>query len=476
MNASRTSLTAAMRLSSVEIENFRAVERLELPLHERLNVMVGENSAGKTSVIEAIAVGLGAILAYFPECTGRSFKKNDLRTVFSTFLPDESIFSWDGQRPVQWRAMAAPWNGPNYARVALRAESGPTWDRIQRRDKTKRTGKATPRGIGLTGLQRYLDPIVESVQDGGDQDLPIVAYYGTDRAVPDIPQRKRNFRKSFSRFAALDGALEAGFRFKDIFEWFVTQEDVERRAKEAQRDFDLRLPVLDAVRSAVARTLRGCTNPRTELSPLRLVVDMETPAGGLECLALDQLSGGYRVMLALVIDLARRMAQANPHRGKDAIDAVGVVLIDEIDLHLHPRWQQRVISDLRQTFPNLQFIVTTHSPQVLTTVKPEQILMLERETGKVTVAVPTSSYGAKSGRLLTEIMGVEEQPPEDVVDFTRLLNRYRALIDEDRGEEPEANALRRQLDDLSPLEPELVRLDMEIRRRRVLRRARGENA
>jgi predicted ATP-binding protein involved in virulence len=357
----------------------------------------------------------------------------------------------------------------------MRAEPVMVWDRIRRRDKTRRTMGLTPRGEGLLGLQHYLDPIIESVQDGGERDLPILAYYDTDRAVPDMSPRKRNFRRIFNRFAALDGAMDGRFPFQDIFEWFANQEDLERRAREEKRDFGLRLPVLESVRAAVSRVLPGCTNPRTELNPLRLLVDMDTPVGGAEQLALDQLSGGYRVMLTLVIDLARRMAQANPHRGKDAIDAAGVVLIDEIDLHLHPRWQQRVLHDLLRTFPNIQFIVTTHSPQVLTTVKPEQILILEREAGRMAIAAATSSYGAKSGRLLTEILGVDEQPPADVVEFTRLLNRYAALVATDRGEEPDALALRTQLDDLSPLEPELIRMDMEIRRRRVLRRTRGEH-
>jgi predicted ATP-binding protein involved in virulence len=462
-----------MRLTSVEIENFRAIQALTLPLHDRVNVLVGENAVGKTSVIEAIAVGLGAVLEYLPECKGRGFKSGDMRLQFEARL-DASVILGIPRNPSisgELEALTCP-----YVRVALDTDANVAWDRIKRRDQTKRTAKETPRGLGRSKLQQYLDPIIEAVQDGGSQDRPIVAYYGTDRAVPDVPQRQRNFRKALSRFAALDGALEAGFRFKDIFEWLVVQEDLERRARGERRDFDYNLPVLEAVRAAIQRALPGCRNPRTSLSPLRLMVDIGTPEGGAQSLSLDQLSGGYRVMLALVMDLARRMAQANPRRGREAIDVAGVVLIDEVDLHLHPRWQQRVIHDLTTTFPGIQFIVSTHSPQVLTTIKPESILVLERESGQVAAAAATSSFGAKSERLLTEILGVEQEPPEDVVEFTRLLNQYRALIDREQGEEPQAQELRLQLDALSPHEPELIRLDMEIRRRRALRRARGEKA
>jgi predicted ATP-binding protein involved in virulence len=454
-----------MRLSTVEIENFRAVGRLKLPLHERLNVLVGDNAAGKTSVIEAIAIGLGAILEHLPDCKGRALRDADLRVYPARGVPLPG-------------APITIWIRTPFVRVALHTDTdtGLAWDRIKRRDRTRSTAAQTPKALGLARLQAFLDPIITSVQAGGDADLPIVAYYGTERAVPAIPQRKRAFRATMSRFAALDGALDAGFRFKDVFEWLVMQEDLERREKESHADFGYKLPVLEAVRNAVERGLDGCRRPRTELNPLRLVVDLETPTGGVEQLALDQLSGGYRTMLTLVIDLARRMAQANPHRGGEAIDAPGIVLIDEVDLHLHPRWQQRVVHDLQRAFPNIQFIVSTHSPQVLTTVKPESILILEREAGRISAAVPTSSYGAKSGRLLTEILGVEQEPPAQVVDFTRLMQRYGELIAQDRGEAPEALALRQQLEQLSPHEPELLRMDLEIRRRRVLRRAREAQA
>jgi predicted ATP-binding protein involved in virulence len=459
-----------MKLASVHIQNFRAIDELELPLDHQLNVLVGENAAGKTSVLEAIATGLGEILTYLPDCKGRSFKKSDLRADFLDLGEAFGDPLSDAGGPSQLSVFTR-----QYVRVYLSAESGPEWDRTDYRGRGRGRALGVPPGIRLKKLHEFLAPIVESVQTGGDATLPVLAYYGTDRAVQDIPQRRRNFRRQFSRFAALDGALEAGFRFKDVFEWIVTQEDLERRGKEERRDFDFRLPVLEAVRIAVSRSLPGCANPRTELHPLRLVVDMDTPGGGREHLALDQLSGGYRVMLALVIDLARRTAQANPHLGAAAIDVTGVVLIDEVDLHLHPRWQQRILPDLLRAFPNVQFVVTTHSPQVLTTVQPHQIVILERQASKITAGAASSSYGAESGRLLEEILGVDQRPPAEENEFTEKLRRYANLVAQDRGEEDDALRLRRELDAISPQDPGLIRLDMEIRRRRVLSRAKEQS-
>jgi predicted ATP-binding protein involved in virulence len=147
------------------------------------------------------------------------------------------------------------------------------------------------------------------------------------------------------------------------------------------------------------------------------------------------------------------------------------VLIDEIDLHLHPKWQQRVLVDLIKTFPNTQFIVTTHSAPVLTTVKPENIVVLSYQAGKLTANSPSSnSYGAQAGRVLNEIMGVEQRPPAQFNEFTQLLEQYRDFIKRDQGERDEALKLRYKLNRLSSSDPELLKADLEIRRRRVLRR------
>ncbi|TGO01930.1 hypothetical protein PN36_34260, partial [Candidatus Thiomargarita nelsonii] len=144
---------------------------------------------------------------------------------------------------------------------------------------------------------------------------------------------------------------------------------------------------------------------------------------------------------------------------------------DEIDLHLHPKWQQRVLVDLIKTFPNTQFIVTTHSAPVLTTVKPENIVVLSYQEGQLTANSPSSnSYGAQAGRVLNEIMGIEQRPPAQFNEFTQLLEQYRDFIKRDQGERDEALNLRYKLNRLSGSDPELLKADMEIRRRRVLRR------
>ena len=320
--------------------------------------------------------------------------------------------------------------------ILLRAANGVEWGR----------GKTFGRNPGLKQLQeRILLILRNNEKDEPPKELPIVAFYDTDRAALDVPRRRRNFRGEFPRYAALEGALSPRTNFRDFFKWFHAKEDEELREQKERRDFDYRLKELDVVRKAITEMIPGASDPRIKLRPLRFVVTLQTESGKTEHLALDHLSGGYRIMLALAADLARRMAQGSPHLN-NPLNAEAIVLIDEIELHLHPSWQQRVLDDLMRTFPNTQFIVSTHSPQVLTTVKAEQIVHLFRENDEVLAEVPhvstVATYGAKAGDVLASVMGVEERPPNNL--FKKTLDAYVKLIDNGQGKSPEALEYRRK--------------------------------
>ena len=208
------------------------------------------------------------------------------------------------------------------------------------------------------------------------------------------------------------------------------------------------------------------SDPRTELNPPRFIVSVRSEQGQVEKLSLDQLSGGYRIVLALAADLARRMAQGNPHLD-DPLESEAVVLIDEVELHLHPGWQQRILGDLQRTFPNAQFIVSTHSPQVLTTVEPQRIVELYRDGDRIIAGTPAiATYGAEAGDVLSVVMGVNERPKNK---FTEDLARYMDLVGDDKGESKEALMLRRKLERLSPNDPALDSADIEIRRNKLLK-------
>ena len=417
-----------MKLERVEIENYRAIEKLDLPLNPSLTVLHGDNAHGKTSVLSAIATGLGSIPMLLPNVTSIGFRKTDSR-------------------------------GLRQLRVGLTAVDGVAWHRRRVHGPRKRI--VTRR----RELKDAMDAIVNAEREGHDpKDLPIIAFYDTERAVAERLPFRRGFGKSFPRFKALEGALSARANFRDFAEWFYAWENEELREQKERRDFDYRLKELDAVRRAITSMVPGASKLQIKHRPLRIMLSFKPEAEETETLSLGQLSGGYRIVLAVAGDLARRMAHGNPHL-PDPLESEAIVLIDEIELHLHPSWQQRILADLTRTFPNAQFIVSTHSPQVLTTLHPEQIVTLSREGGRIVASRPPEpTYGAEAGDVLNVVMGVDERPPNE---FTQALKRYMRLIGDDQGESREAKELRRELERWSPHDSALATADLEIRRRKL---------
>lgn len=189
-----------MKLDRAEIENYRAIEKLSLPLHERLKVLHGANGHGKTSVLSAIAVGLAAIPRLLPDVSSIGFRKTDLRE-------DRQI------------------------RVALTTTNQGSWNRRMGGEQRGREKTS-----GLRDLRNVLNDIIDADRKGRDPiDLPIVAFYDTDRAVFDAPRRRRGFNKKFPRCAALEGALESHTRFRELLKLFYAKEDeglrIQRRGK-----------------------------------------------------------------------------------------------------------------------------------------------------------------------------------------------------------------------------------------------------
>ncbi len=326
-----------MHIDKLIVNNFRAKEKIHMKFGKRLTLLVGENGTGKTSVLDAISIGLGTILTHLPKVSGISFKASDLRQLNNHLLP--------------------------YTRVRIETDNNLIWDRTFRRDKSKKTTEEIPSAIGLTRLKRYLDEnIINPFNEGQNYQLPVFSYYGVSRALLNVPLRRRGFPKTHQRFEAMENALNAASRFKSAFVWFYNKENEENRIQREKKNFDFRLPELEAVRRAITKVFPDISEPHIMIRPLRFAVKMNQ-----EVLDIMQLSDGYKTLLSLIIDLSSRMALANPQM-KNPLDAPAIVLIDEIDLHLHPEWQRRVVGDLLSAFPNTQFILTTHSPYIVESV------------------------------------------------------------------------------------------------------------
>jgi predicted ATP-binding protein involved in virulence len=413
-----------MKLKSLRLANFRGIQDLRLEFSEQVNVLAGVNGAGKTAVLDCASIMLSRLVGRIRSTTGtgRFFSEYDITNGMSeTHSVIEIMFK---NHLVDWRV-----------------------------SRTRR-GRRRQSITGLEGVKTVVDFIHIRLDEDESLSLPIAVYYPTNRAVVDIPLRVRKTHP-FDLLSAYDQALSGKWRsFRIFFEWFRDREDLENERRLETPKFRDR--ELQAVRTAVKRFLPGFSGLRIRRAPLRMVVDKNG-----EELRVDQLSDGEKCTLAMVGDLARRMAIANPAL-EDSLAGDGVVLIDEVDLHLHPGWQRHVVSALEETFPNCQFLVSTHSPQIVSHVAPERIWLLERSTTGVSAIRPAESFGQTSGRILEDAMDVPERPQEIK---ERLSSLFMAI---QQDELAMARQLLSSLTSTLGTDPELVRARIHIHRKEAL--------
>lgn len=444
-----------MRLSKVSLINYRCFERLAIDLHPRLTVIVGTNGAGKTAVLDGIAAGLTPVLRHLSSANqrltgeGAGIKDTDFRLV-----------------PREGRAGSERWVAASHTLVHLRTTTGLEWDYWRPSSK----GAEPANKVGESALSAQLKQIGDSLLGADPKLLPVFAYYGARRGHIEIPERLRATKENYGHpTAALVGALESLSDFKEMLKWFDLAEAAELRANKGSspEDFDLS-PALEAVRHAVTALLGGAYGNPYFNADHRFVVERIDDGARLQ---VNQLSQGYQSMLAMGMDFARRLALANPHMDYGDVPTIepalrelqllgwmadevpaaapmlapALMLVDEIDLHLHPTWQQKVLGDLMRTFPGTQFIVTTHSPQVLSTVSREHIRVLtQRDDGQHVALEPDfSPLGHAAGDALAKVMGTHKIPPLPLLDD---VHAYEQLVRAGQESSDQAVKLKAKLD------------------------------
>ncbi len=397
-----------MKIENLVIKDFRCYESLDVDFDAKLNVLVGVNGAGKTTVLDAISACYDSMLA---ELVGGIELERMVRFALAQNLKVSDIRRLCNEGYSQRAVLHAKLSdGGTVNRIkdydeaedSEREEHGPP-DAISRR-RTNRPRSELNDEL-RNKLRKLRKAIIESPSELND--LPIIAYYRSTRKVSQREETRTTKDRVASRFDALKHSNDAFANFENVVSFLAERDAAEAREIRVKQDLSHRDPLKRWIEEAAVSMIEPLRAIGFSLyPPFQLVLDWGNGDASSSRL-LDQLSDGYRNMLALVMDFSRRLTQANPHLG-NPLEAKAVLMIDEIDLHLHPEWQQRVIPDLQRTFPNTQIICTTHSPQVLSTVKPENILMLypdrvERATGE-------HSYGAESQNILNGILGVTPSP------------------------------------------------------------------
>jgi len=369
----------AYKINKINITNFRLIEHIELKFDKSLNVIIANNGIGKTTILDAISIGFGAMLTRFPKIKGLDFKERDLQK------DKENKF-----KP--------------YMNIQIESKDNIVWDRTTKRDNTKKTAKLIPNSYGLKELNNFVDAIIDSHNEGNNYIMPLIMYYGTCRNCFESPMRKTNFKKDFNRFESLESSLISSTNFNRLFQWFDAMATIESNEIKEKRDFDYTNKYLDAVRNAIETMIPSFTNPRIKINPLRFMIDQKEEDGTVKELQIEQLSAGYKAVLAMTMDISARMVEANPDLGNNS---EAIILIDELDLHLHPTWQQNILLDLHRTFPNAQFIITTHSPHIISSVENKYIKVLKKVDNNIEVIDGAITFGRDIEWVLEE-MGVKD--------------------------------------------------------------------
>ncbi|WP_414692148.1 AAA family ATPase [Pectobacterium polaris] len=246
-----------------------------------------------------------------------------------------------------------------------------------------------------------------------------------------------------------------------IKNWFSKIEVDELRKRDELKDHKFIHPAKRLVSETVYQIVDRATSLEFDKNSNDVVVHWKNEKNESVKLTLEQLSEGYRNMVALTIDLVRRAYLLNP-TSSSPLAVNGIVLIDEIELHLHPRWQQKILNDLTHLFKRIQFIVTTHSPQVLTTVKADSIRIVSADAIEAKLVKGTSTYGSESSRMLEDVLGGSIRPQH--LEIVKKLNRYTKLVEADQWDTDEALELKKVLYQWGgQTEAELQRLETDIR-------------
>jgi predicted ATP-binding protein involved in virulence len=363
-----------MNLKRLQVANLRIFEQAEFVFTPTVNLLVGLNGVGKTTILDALRICLSKIFPAITASRARplAFTSEDLRcnTSAMTVQLDFEL----GGNEFEFLVHKQREGSMPHKEGSVREQTLDTPDKES----------CTP-DLALLG---------ESSKKANRQ--PLGLFFSTRRSLVSDAAPSTGSAGEGQAAAFAEALQTRELRLVEVAHWMRVQEDLAKESRSAKKN-------LSSLRRAAKAFLPLCKNLRVE-GPRKkptLLVDK----GGLP-LDVRQLSEGERGTLALVLDLARRLSQANPGSPDPVKQGEAIVLIDELDLHLHPKWQRSIVGGLSTTFPRCQFIATTHSPQVVASVDPENVLMLT-DAG---VVRPDRTLGMDSNWILRHLMETEDRP------------------------------------------------------------------
>lgn len=330
-----------MHLINAQITNFRGIEQLRLEFKPGFHLIKGTGGTGKTSILNALAAGLSGILSGIEGFSTTHFNRDEIRKVYgisgdgaldcSYFAPVEItlVASVEGINiPVRWIM----------SRTSIHASKSS----IQPKDTAA---------------------VLRRLAKKAELDLPVISFYGSERACSLRLEKIENiFRKKYLRTVGYTDTLSESTNLRFLFNWCSKMEQTEQYGA-----------VMDAAADFAGRM--NCGKSCRFFFDKKLDELMYQDDQGI--LPVGHLSAGFQSLIWMVFDISFRMALLNPHKKEEIPKSRGIVLIDELDMHLDCKGQAAVIDALRGVFPNVQFIAAACSAILADSAKEVTIIDIE---------------------------------------------------------------------------------------------------
>ena len=411
-----------MLLKTLTLTNVRAFKQAEFIFQPGMNLIVGINGVGKSTVLEVIRIVLAKILPKFSLASierSIKFKADDIKI------------------------------GENQLTALLKFQLVDTPVQCEFNYSGRTQFELSPNNPAIWNIFKQ-------------QVTPLAIYFSPQRAIASMA-KSRNIKYGVST-AFIDALKPRELRFTEFADWLMVQENLALENSPYAKKY------IEILNSVIPHFLDSLGHPRAfdivKIHKVRgkpyhrnagVTISLSIEKSGIG-LTVSQLSDGERSILALVLDLTRRLAQANPDL-EDPLQAQAVVLIDELDLHLHPQWQRTIVEKLTTTFPNCQFIATTHSPLIIGEVPPENIIIIN-ENGQS--LCPDKSFGMDTDWVLKYLMGATTRN-RDTEDTLKQIAKLIEIKEYNEATD-EIDSLRSKVGEF----PEIVKLQAQIDRFQML--------
>jgi predicted ATP-binding protein involved in virulence len=402
-----------MRIKRLELNNFRNFEKASFEFLTNFTVIIGENGKGKSSILQGLRLSAGTFLLGIDEADRYHILKEDIRRIDlnNRFVPQKNCYfsalGMIADREIHWKRSIAKPGGRTDIKEAYE----------------------------LIDIAKELnDAVNENMRE--DVDLPVIGFFSTARLWVE-PKQTIKLKKKGSRLR--DGYSRClGDRSdkKSPMEWIKSASW--KKLKEKPEGV-----LLDAVLEAIDTCVQNWKPTEWDEDSDDLGGHFTNDRGEKNFLPLFYLSDGLRTMAAMVAEIAYRCVILNAHWGREAVKlSKGIVLIDELDMHIHPKWQQHVVSDLKQAFPNIQFIATTHSPFIVQSLKSEELINLDRWTD-------VDPLDLTINEVSTSVMGLPGEYGSENQRIETLSKEYLSILEDQTKKEGKGELLNKLEKDIS---------------------------